>query len=196
MNVKLSNSQLKKLKSGIKNGTEVTLNLPSNVIGDFNDETNFRCKLLLTNTQVSSFRKAFANGSTASKNFSKTKLCKMSQSGGYLGKLLRTLKKTGSRLMKNVLMPLSKSVLVPLGLTTAASATDAAIQKKIFEPGETTLIISDEEMNDIMEIVKFLEYSDLLIKDVSETIKNEAKEQKGGFLGLLLGKLGAQEKED
>ena len=92
--------------------------------------------------------------------------------------------------MKNVLKTLAKSVLIPLGFT-AAAATDAAIQKKILGPGMTTLIISNEEMNDIMKIVKSYDKSDLLIKGVSKTIKNEAKEQKAGFLGMLLGTLGA-----
>ena len=71
LNVKLSNSQLNKLKSAIKNGTEVTLNLSSNLIGNSNGETNFPHKLLLTNTQVSKIRKAFANGSSANIKFSK-----------------------------------------------------------------------------------------------------------------------------
>ena len=73
---------------------------------------------------------------------------------------------------------------MPLGLT-AASATDAAIQKKIFGSDMITLIISNEELNDIMKTTKSLEESCLLIKDVSETIKNKAKEQRGGFLGIL-----------
>ena len=91
----------------------------------------------------------------------------------------------------NVLKPLGKSVSIPLGLSAVASATDAAIHKKIFGSGNTTLIVSNEEMNNIMKILKSLEESGLLIKSVSETIKNEAKEQKGGFLGMLLGTLGA-----
>ena len=87
--------------------------------------------------------------------------------------------------MKYVLKPLAQSVLIPLGLAAAASATDAAIHKKMFGSGVTTFIISIEEMNDIMKIVKSLEEPGLLIKSVSETIENEAKEQKGGFLGIL-----------
>ena len=93
--------------------------------------------------------------------------------------------------MKNLLKPLAKSVLISSGLTTAVSATDADIHKKMFGSGMTTLIISHEEMNDIMKIVKSLEKSGLLIKDVSETIKNKAKEQKGEFISILLGTLGA-----
>ena len=78
--------------------------------------------------------------------------------------------------MKNVLKPLAKSVLISLGLTAAASATEAAIYKKIFGSGTTTLIILHEEINDIIEIAKSFEESGLLIKNVCETIKNEAKE--------------------
>ena len=89
-------------------------------------------------------------------------------------------------LIGNVLKPLGKSILIPLGLTTAASATDAAVHKKTFVSGTTALIIHNKEMNDIMNIIKYLEESGLLIKDLSEKIKNEVKEQKGGFLGMLL----------
>ena len=95
----------------------------------------------------------------------------------------------GLRLMKNVLIPLAKNVLLLLGLTAAASATDEAIQKKLFGFGTTSLIISKEEMEDIVKIVKFLEEPDLLIKEVSKTIKNEAKQQKGEFLAMLLSTL-------
>ena len=116
---------------------------------------------------------------------------KIGQSGGLLGRLLGPLLKTGLLLIGNVLKRLAKSVLIPLRLTAAASATDAAIHKKITESGTTTLIISNEEMNDIMKIVKSLEESSLLIKGMSEAIKNEAEEEKGGFLSMLLGTLGA-----
>ena len=96
-------------------------------------------------------------------------------------------------LIGNVLKPLDKNVLIPLGLTTAAvaSAAEVALHKKIFGSGTTTLIISNEEMNDIMKVIKPLGESELLVKGVSETIENEAKIQKGGFLGILLGNLGA-----
>ena len=86
---------------------------------------------------------------------------------------------------------LAKNVLAPLGITAAASVIDAGIQKKIHGSGTTTLIISNEEMNDIMKIVQALENSNILLKGVTETIKNETKEQKGGFLTMLLAALGA-----
>ena len=99
-------------------------------------------------------------------------------------------------LKKNVIEPLAKSVLIPLGLTAAASAADAGIHKKILgsghrHPSSTILIISNSEMNDIIKIVKSLEDSGLLLKGVTETVQNEAKEQKGGFLSMLLGTLHA-----
>ena len=99
--------------------------------------------------------------------------------------------KTGLPLIGNVFKPLAKGILIPLGLTAAASATDAAIHKKIFELGVTTLIISREKINNIMKTVKSLEESGLLIKGVGMTIKNEVKEREGSFLGMLLGTLGA-----
>ena len=115
----------------------------------------------------------------------------MIQSGGFLGRLLDPLLKTGLPLIKNVIKPLAKSVLIPLGLTAAASATDAGIYKKILGSGNTTtLIISNDEMKDI-KIVKSLENSRLLLKGVSKTIQSEAKEQKEVFLTMLLRTLGA-----
>ena len=88
-------------------------------------------------------------------------------------------------LIGNLLKPLAKSFLITLVLTAAGSATDAAIHKKMFGSGVTTLVISNEEMNDILKIDKYLEQSGLLIKGVRQRIKNEAKEQKGGFFGML-----------
>ena len=82
--------------------------------------------------------------------------------------------------------PLSEIILIPLGLTAATSGTDAATHKKMFVSGNTSSIISNEEIDDIMKIVMSLEESYFLIKCVSKTIKNEAKEQTGGFLGMLL----------
>ena len=190
LNVKLSNSQRNKLKPAIKNKTEVVLRLSSNMIGD--NETNFPHNLLLTNRQVANLLKAFANYLSIDIKLSKAQLSKMIQSGGFLGRLLGSLLKTGLPLIKNVIKPLAKSVLIPLGLTAAASAADAGIHKKIVGSGNTTtLIISNNEMEDIIKIVKSLEDSALLLTGVTETVQNVVKEQKGGFLSMLLGTLGA-----
>ena len=192
--MKLRNSQLNKLKSAIKNETEVVIRLSPNMKGDSNDKANFPHELLLTDRQVSSIHKAFANNSSVDIKFSKTQLSKMIQSGEFLGKLLGPLLKTGLPLMKSVITPLAKSILIPLGLTAAAAAADAGIHKKILGSGHNnniTLIISNDEINDIIKIVKSLEDSGLLLKGVTESVQNEVREQKGGFLSILLGTLGA-----
>ena len=105
------------------------MKLSSNVVGDSNDENNCPHRLLLTITQVSKLQKAFANNSSANVKLSKTQLHKIGQSGGFLGRFLGPLLKTGLPLMKTVLKPLAKSVSIPLGLTAAAAATDATIHK-------------------------------------------------------------------
>ena len=130
VNVKLSNSQLNKLKSAIKNENDVVIRLSLNMIGDSNDQTNFPHELLLTDRQVSSICKAFSNNSSVDVKFSKTQLSKMIQSQRFLGRLLGPLLKTGIPLIKNVITPLAKRVLIPLGLTAAASAAEAVTHKK------------------------------------------------------------------
>ena len=196
LNIKLSNSQLNKLKSAIKNELEVVLRLSPSMIGDSNDEANFPHELLLTDRQISSIRKAFSNNSSADIKFSKTQLSKIRQSGGFLGKLLDPLLKTGLPLIKSVIKPLAKSVLIPLGLTAAASAADTGIHKKMLGSGNTTLIISNKDIEDLIKIVKSLEDSALLLKGITELIQNEVKEQKGGFLSMFLGTLGASLSEN
>ena len=151
------------------------MKVSSNVVGNSNDQNNFPHKLLLTNTKISKLCIAFEYGLSANIKLSKTQLHKKVKSEGFLGRLLRPIIETGLPLMKNVLKLLAKSVLIPLQLTTAASATDATIHKKISGSGHTTLMISNEELNNIMKIVKSLEGSGLLIKGVSETVRNQAK---------------------
>ena len=125
----------------------------------------------------------------------------MIQSRGLLGKFLGPVLKTGLPIMSNVITPLAKSLFIPLGLTAAASAADAGTHQKILESGDrhhsssashtTTLIISNKDMKDRIRIVKSLEDSELLLKGVTKSVKNEVKEQKAGFLSMLLGTLGA-----
>ena len=118
--------------------------------------------------------------------FSKAQLKKLIKSGGFLGSLLS---KIAGPLMKAA-MPLTKNVLAPLGLTAAMSAIDGGIQKEMRGDG-IKLMIEDEDMNDIMKIIKALEKSGILLDGVGKTIENEVKEQKGRFLNMLLGTLGA-----
>ena len=128
LNVKLSNSQLNKLKPAIKNETAVVLRLSSNMIGY--DETNFSHKLLLTNRNVANLCQDFDEKSRSDIKLSKTQISKMIQSGGFLGRLLGPLLKTGLPLRKNVIKPFAKSVLILLGLTAATLAADAGIHEK------------------------------------------------------------------
>ena len=162
--------------------------------GGSDDKISFPHELSLTNRKVANLRKAFASYLSTDIKLSKTHLSKRKQSGGFLGRLIGPLLKTGLPLMKNVIKPLAKSVLMPLGL----NAADAEIHKKILGSGRhssssashnnTILIVSNDEMKYIIKIVKSLEDSGF--KGVSETIQNKAKEQRRGFLSMLLGTLG------
>ena len=144
-------------------------------------------ELLLATRQKTKLKNAFNNNMSTDLELSKAQISKIIQSGGFLGSLLSKL---AGPLMKAAI-PLAKNVLASLGITAAASAIDAGIHKKIHGSGTTTLIISNEEMNDIMEIIQALEDSKILLNEVTETIKNETKEQKGGILSMSLGTLGA-----
>ena len=186
VNVRLPDSQLKKLKDAVSNNTGTTSRISLKMFSG----NNLPHELLLTTRQKTKIRNAFNNNKSTDLKLSKAQINKIIQSGGFLSKLLGPLLKTGLPLIKNVIKPLAKSVLIPLGLTAAASAADAGIHKKILGSGNTTLIISNEEMNDI-KIVQTLEDSNILLKGVTETVENETKEQKGGFLSMLLGTLGA-----
>ena len=182
INCKLTNVQLNKFKKAVKSNEGATLRLG---IRNFNKDERPH-ELLLTTRQNTKLRNALNNNSATDIKLNKAQIKKIIQSGGFLGKLLSKL---AGRLMKEAL-PLAKNVLAPLGLTAAMSAIDGSILKKIHGSG-IKLIIEQEDMNYIMKIIKALENSGILLKGVSKTIKNETKEQKGGFLSMLLGTLGA-----
>ena len=164
VNGKLSDIQLRKLKTAVKDKKGTTLRISLNMFNG-NDLPH---ELLLTTR----LRNAFNNNILTDLKLSKAKISKIIQSRGFLGSLLSKL--VGS-LMK-VAIPLAKNLLVPLGITAAASAIDALDQKKIHGSGTTTLIISNEEVNDIRKIIQALEDSNILLKGVTKTIKNETKE--------------------
>ena len=144
----------------------------------------------MNNKQVVNLHKTFfVSYLSTDIKLSSSQLSRMIQSGGFLGRLLCVLRKTGLPVTKNVIQALAKSILTPLKLTAAAAA-DTGIFKKIMGSGTTTLVISNDEMEEIIKIVKSIEDSGLLLKGVSETIQNEAKGRKG-FLSTLLGALDA-----
>ena len=186
VNLKLSDLQLNKLKSAVKNRQGTTLRMNARIFS----ANNLPQELLLTTRQTTKLRIAIENNMSTDTKLPKAQISKIIKSGGFLGKLLGPLLKTGLPLIKNAIKPLVKNVLIPLGLTTAASAADTGIHKKILGSETTTLVISNEEMNDVMIIVQALEDSHILLKGLTTTIKNETKEQKGGFLSMLLSTLG------
>ena len=182
VNVKLSNTQLKKLKDSVKYNIRTPLRINLKMF----DGDDLPHELLLK-TRQKKLRNALNNNTSANTKLSETQIAKIIQSGGFLGSLLSKL---AGPLMKTA-VPVAKNVLAPLGITAATSTIDAEIQKKIHGSGNTTLIISNEEMNDIIKIVQALEDSNILLKGVTKIIEDETKEQKGGFLSMLLGSLRA-----
>ena len=145
------------------------------------DRNDLRHELLLTTRQKTKLRNAFNNNMSTDLKLSKAQISKIIHSGGLLSKLAGPQMK--------VAVPMAKNILAPLGIIAAGSAIDAGIKKKQGS-GTTTLIVSNKEINDIMKIIQALEDSNILLKWVTKTIKNETKEQKGGYLSMLLGTLG------
>ena len=182
INCKLTNVQLNKLKKAVKSNEGATLRLG---IKNFNKD-ELPHELLLTTRQNNKLRNAINNNLAIDIKLSKAQIKKLIQSGGFLGKLLSKL---AGPLMK-VAMPLAKNLLAPLDLTAAMSAIDGSIQERIHGSG-IKLIIEEKDTKGIMKIIEALENSGILLKGVSKTIENETKEQRGGFLSMLLGTLGA-----
>ena len=182
INCKLTNVQLNKLKKAVKSNERATLRLD---IKNFNKDERPH-ELLLTTRKNTKLSNVINNNLATDIKLSKAQIKKIIQSGEFLGKLLSKL---AGPLMKVALL-LAKNVLAPLGLTAAMSAIDGGIQKKI-HGSKVKLIIEHKDMNDIMKIIEALENSGILLKGVSKTIENETKEQRGGFLSMLLGTLGA-----
>ena len=178
VNVKITDAQLKKQKTDVKNKAGTTLRMNSKML----DRNDLPHELLLTTRQKTKLKNVFSNNMSTD-----LKLSKIIQSGRFLGSLLSKL--VGPLL--KVAIPLTKNVLAQLGITAAASAIDAGIQKKIHGLGTTALIISNEEMSEIMTIVQALKDSNILLKGVTRTTTNETKKQQGGFLSMLLGTLEA-----
>ena len=182
INCQLSNVQLNKLKKSVKSNEGATLRLG---IKNFNKD-ELPHEFVLTTRQNTKLRNAINNNLAIDIKLSKAQIKKLIQSRGFLGKLLSKL---AGPLIK-VALPLAKNVLAPLGLTAAMSTIDGSTQKNINGSG-VKLIIEQEDVNDIMKIIEALENSGILLKGVTKTIENETKEQRGGFLSMFLGTLGA-----
>ena len=163
--MKINRCATKKLKTAVKNNAGATLRMSLKMF----DGNNLPHELLLTTRQRIKLRNAFNNNKSTDIKLSKAQLSKITQSGVFLGSLLSKL---AVPLMK-VAVFLAKNILASLGITAAASVIDAQIQKKIYGSGTTTLIISIEEINDIMKIVQALKDSNILLKGVTKKIKNE-----------------------
>ena len=161
-------TQLKKLKTAAKNKTRTTLRISLKMF----NRNDLPHDLLLTTRQKAKLRDALNNNISTDLKLSKAQIFKIIQSRGFLGSLLSKL---AGQLMK-VAIPLAKNVLAPLGITTAASGTNAGIQKNIHGSGTTTLIISNEEMNDITKIVQALEDSNILLKGLKMKQKNKKED--------------------
>ena len=183
--------QLSKLKTAIKNNEGTTLRIINKKI----NKEDLPHELFLTQQQTTKLRNKIENNMSADIKLSRTQIRKMDQFGGFLGRLLgRFLIKPATKILPKLIKPaisVGKNISAPLGLSAAVSATDAAIQKKIYGSGITTLVISNEELNDIMKIIQALEDQNILLKGVGKKIKNDINIQKGGALGMLLGTLGA-----
>ena len=181
VNVKLTDTELKKLKTAAKNETEATLRM------SFENAQWKRFTSWIIIDNKTKLRNAFNNNMSTDIKISKAQISKIIESGWFLGSFLNKL---AGPLMK-VAAPLAKNILAPLRKTAAASAIDVRIQKETNGSGTTTLTTSNKEINDIMKILQALEDSIILLKGVTKTIKNETKEQKGEFLAMLLSALGA-----
>ena len=175
--MKLSDFQLNKLKTALENQAGVTLRM--NII--MFEGNNLPHELPSTTRQKPKLRNAYGNNLSADIKLSKSQISKIIQAGGFLGSLLSEI---AGRLIK-VAAPLAKNILAPLGITAAIWAINAEIHKKIHGSVTASLIISNEEMNDIMKTVQALEDSNILVKGITKTTENKTIEQKEGFFGTL-----------
>ena len=173
VSVKLSDTQLKKLKTAVKSKTVATLRMSLKMF----DGNVLPHEFLLTTRQRTKLRNAFNNNMSTEVKLSKALISKIIQSGRFFGLLLSQL---AGPLMK-VVVPLAKNILAPLGITAAGAAIDAGIQEKMHGSGTTTLTTSNKKMNDIMKTAQDLEDSNILFKGVTKTIINETKKKRRIF---------------
>ena len=167
----MTNLLLKKIQDAVKNNNGTTIILSNK---NFN-KNHLLHELYLTQKQMEKLIEKIKNNMSTDIKLSKVQINKVIKEGGNLGKLL-------IRFLPKLIKPaisLGKNILAPLRLSAAMSATDAATQKKMYGSGNTTLIISNDDMDDLIKIITVLEEHDILSKGITKTIKNENKEQKG-----------------
>ena len=177
----LTKLQLRKIADKNNNGKTIRLSNKN-----FNKNQLIH-ELCLTEQQLNKLRKKIANNMSTDVKSSKVKINEIIKEGGNLGRLLMNFL---PKLIKPAIS-IGKNILAPLGLSAVMSATDAAIQKKMYGSGNKTLIISNNDLNDLIKIGTALEEHNILIRGTTKTIKNNAKKQEGRFLSMLLGTLGA-----
>ena len=183
IDVHLTKLQLKKMQDAVKNNNGTTIRLTNK---NFNNNKLIH-DLYLTEQQLNKLRKKVDNNMSTDIKLSKVQINKIIKEGGNLGRLLINFL---PKLIKPAIS-IGKNILAPLGLSAAMSATDAAIQKRMYGSGDSMLIISNNDLNDLNKIITALEEHDILLKGTAKAIKNETQKQKGGFLSMLLGTLGA-----
>ena len=169
VNLKLSNQQIKKLKEAVKSNNGTTLRIGNK---NFN-KADLLHELFLKQTQINKLRENVENNMSTDIKLSKAQINKLIKEGRALGSIL-------ARFLRKLIKPtfsLGKNILAPLGLSAAMSATDAAIQKKMYGSGTKTVKFSNKDLDDITKIVKALEDSELLMKGVTKTLKNDLKKE-------------------
>ena len=169
VNLKLSNQQIKELKESIKSNNGTTLRIGNK---NFN-KADLPHELFLTKTQINKLREKIESNMSSGIKFSKAQINKLIKEGGALGSIL-------ARFLPKLIKPtlsLGRNILAPLGLSAAMSATDAAIQKKMYGSGTKTVQFSNKDLDDMTKIVKALEDSDVLMKGITKTLKNDIKKK-------------------
>ena len=169
VNLKLLNQQIKKLKEAVKSNNGATLRISNE---NFNKADLFH-ELFLTQTQINKLREKVENNMSTDIKLNKVQINKLIKSRGALGSILARFL---TKLIKPAI-PLGKNILAPLGLSAAMSATDAAIQKKMYGSGTKKAKFSNKDLDDMTKIVKALEDSDVLMKGITETLKNDIRKE-------------------
>ena len=169
VNSKLSNQQIKKLKEAVKSNNGTTLRIGNK---NFN-KADLLHELFLTQTQINKLREKVENNMSNDVKLSRAQISNLIKEGGALGSIV-------ARFLPKLIKPaisLGKNILAPLGLSAAMSATGATIQKKVHGYGAKTVTFSNKDLDDMTKIVKALEDSDVLMKGITETLKNDMKKE-------------------